>query len=236
MIFKLSTEEKNAILDYEEFMRSGETTKKISPIYFKGTEQENHKRAKHIMQYIFTNVMRWSPEDVLNRASREMLSDLQLTIPYSKLIYPRELSKKRDYFYIAKILFPDAIKSFSRRDLIIHFYQQVLDRTVTMPGDYFNDEEGEYKATVCLRYYLTRDAQFKSIEQLYDFFNSKEAEKYLKGARLDKVCRLYFENPLDFLDASLPRQQTDSLEYFYLKFNNEYKGSKAKKIWRSGLA
>lgn len=236
MKFDLTTEEKNAILDYEEILRKGDPNKKISSIYFKGSDEENHKRAKHIMQYVFTNILRWAPEDVLNRASKEVLADLQLTIPYSKLIFPRELSKKRDYFYIAKILFPKDIKSFSRRDMIIHFYQQILDREIVMPGDYFNDKAGMYKASVCLRYYLSRDTQFKNTEALYDFFNDDaKAMKYLKTAKLDKVCRLYFDDPLHFLDYSMPAQQADSLVYFNLRFHKVYDGSDAQKIWSAGI-
>lgn len=237
MKIELTTEEKNAVLDYEEFMRTGAADKKISIVYFRGSEKLNHERAVHIMRYIFINILHWTPEDVLNKASKKMIADLQLTIPYSKLIFPKELSKKRDYYYMAKLLFPETVHSFSRTDITIHLYQQVLSKKTTFPAGYFADpREGLFKAAVCLRYRLSHEVKFSSVEDMYNFFaDSKEAMKYLKSVKLDKPCLQFFDTPLDYMDYSIPKQQADSLLYFNLKFHQIFAGTDAEKLWDKAL-
>lgn len=238
MDLNLTMEEANAVLDYEEFMRTGASDKKMSIVYFKGSDQLNHDRAVHILRYIFIKILHWTPEDVLNRASKRTISDLQLTIPYSKLIFPKEMSKKRDYYYMAKLLFPEEIHSFSKADITIHLYQQVLARQTNFPAGYFNDpKEGLYKASMCLRYKLSHDVMFRNIEGMYDFFaDKKKAAKYLHESRLEKPCDLFFEgSALDYMDYSIPKQQADSLLYFNLKFHQVFDTSDAGKLWAKGM-
>ena len=238
MEFTLSREETTAVLDYEEFLRTGAADKKISLVYFRGTDQLNHERAVHILRYVFVEILHWRPEDVLNKASKKMITDLQLTIPYSKLIYPPEMSKKRDYYYMAKLLFPNEIHSFKPIDIIIHLYQQVLSKKVNFPTDYFsgNARNGKYRASVCLRFMLSHEMKFRSVEEMYEFFaDQKTAMKYLQEIKLKKPCELFFDSALDYMDYSIPREQSDSLLYFNLKFHQVFDKSEAGKLWAKNV-
>lgn len=109
----MNENERNAILEYEQILQGKSSRTKLSTTYFRAdSNEQNHKTAVHILRYIFTKIYKWTPLDVMNKASKQMISDLKITIPYSKLIFPKEMNPKRDYFYLAKILFPEEIKSF----------------------------------------------------------------------------------------------------------------------------
>lgn len=104
--FLMNENERNAILEYEQILQGKSSRTKLSTTYFRAdSNEQNHKTAVHILRYIFTKIYKWTPLDVMNKASKQMISDLKITIPYSKLIFPKEMNPKRDYFYLAKILF-----------------------------------------------------------------------------------------------------------------------------------
>lgn len=233
----MTDNERNAVLEYERILQSGDPKKKLSTTYFRLSDQANCETAINILRYIFDNILRWTPEEVANRASHKMIQDLHLTIPYNKLIFPNGLSKKRDYFYMAHLLYPDKIHSFSKRNLVIYIYKQILNKEAQTPTDYFLDADGYYKASVCLQYALTQSAEFIDTADMYKKFNDpKFAGKYLKEKKLDKVCRdLFNNNPLDYLEYSIPAGQADSLTFFLLKFNNLAKQEGIDKQWSKAL-
>ena len=99
----MNENERNAILEYEQILQGKSSRTKLSTTYFRAdSNEQNHKTAVHILRYIFTKIYKWTPLDVMNKASKQMISDLKITIPYSKLIFPKEMNPKRDYFYLAK--------------------------------------------------------------------------------------------------------------------------------------
>lgn len=97
--FLMNENERNAILEYEQILQGKSSRTKLSTTYFRAdSNEQNHKTAVHILRYIFTKIYKWTPLDVMNKASKQMISDLKITIPYSKLIFPKEMNPKRDYF------------------------------------------------------------------------------------------------------------------------------------------
>ena len=83
--------ERNAILEYEQILQGKSSRTKLSTTYFRAdSNEQNHKTAVHILRYIFTKIYKWTPLDVMNKASKQMISDLKITIPYSKLIFQRK--------------------------------------------------------------------------------------------------------------------------------------------------
>lgn len=91
----MNENERNAILEYEQILQGKSSRTKLSTTYFRAdSNEQNHKTAVHILRYIFTKIYKWTPLDVMNKASKQMISDLKITIPYSKLIFPKEKSEK----------------------------------------------------------------------------------------------------------------------------------------------
>ena len=233
----MTDNERNAILEYEKMLQTDDIKKKLSTTYFRGSDKTNHETAVTVLRYIFSEILHWTPQDVYNRASKKLIQDLQITIPYNKLIFPKEMNKKRDYFYMAKILYPDDIKSLNTRDRIIILYQQALKKEAQVPPDYFYDEDGYYRAAVCLQYAITRSAEFENNIDLYEKFNDEKfAWRYLKEKKLDKVCRhLFDESPIKFLHYAMPKGQADPLTYYYLRFMNLAKKEKLDKQWEKAV-
>ena len=210
----MNENERNAILEYEQILQGKSSRTKLSTTYFRAdSNEQNHKTAVHILRYIFTKIYKWTPLDVMNKASKQMISDLKITIPYSKLIFPKEMNPKRDYFYLAKILFPEEIKSFGKYDRVLYLYNQVRQRKAQFPEGYFSEPgQGEYRAGICLHQAITDSQQFRNEDELYEFFSDEsKAHAFLKKYKLDNVCRLTFRTPLDYLYAALPDGQDKPL-------------------------
>lgn len=216
----MNENERNAILEYEQILQGKSSRTKLSTTYFRAdSEEQNHKTAVHILRYIFKNIYHWTALDVMSKASKQMISDLKITIPYSKLIFPKEMNPKRDYFYLAKILFPEEIKSFGKYDIVLYLYSQVLQRKAQFPEGYFSEPiSGEYRAGICLHQAIANSQQFRNEEDLYNFFSDDaKAHAFLKKHKLDNVCRIVFRTPLDYLYVALPTGQDKPLLYFNLK-------------------
>lgn len=91
----MNENERNAILEYEQILQGKSSRTKLSTTYFRAdSNEQNHKTAVHILRYIFTKIYKWTPLDVMNKASKQMISDLKITIPYSKLIFQRKWIRK----------------------------------------------------------------------------------------------------------------------------------------------
>ena len=211
----MNENERNAILEYEQILQGKSSRTKLSTTYFRAdSNEQNHKTAVHILRYIFTKIYKWTPLDVMNKASKQMISDLKITIPYSKLIFPKEMNPKRDYFYLAKILFPEEIKSFGKYDRVLYLYNQVRQRKAQFPEGYFSEPgQGEYRAGICLHQAITDSQQFRNEDELYEFFSDEsKAHAFLKKYKLDNVCRITFRTPLDYLYAALPDGQDNGLK------------------------
>lgn len=179
----MNENERNAILEYEQILQGESSRTKLSTTYFRAdSNEQNHKTAVHILRYIFTKIYKWTPLDVMNKASKQMISDLKITIPYSKLIFPKEMNPKRDYFYLAKILFPEEIKSFGKYDRVLYLYNQVRQRKAQFPEGYFSEPgQGEYRAGICLHQAITDSQQFRNEDELYEFFSDEsKAHAFLK--------------------------------------------------------
>lgn len=232
--------ELNAIMEYKDIISRDSPRKKISYAYFPKDNDpwDNHKKAVHIIRYILRDIYHFTKEQILQMASREWIHELALDTPYAKLIFPDELSKKKDYFYLAKLVYPDEIVSLSEDQLIKYVYKQVTDpeKSMKFPANYFNQEKGRYRAMICLRKAIEWYGDFTSIEDLYEkFADEKYATKFLKKVQLLKPMSLYFKDPMEYLDWSLPDGQANGLLYFDYRFHQIFDDSEAGKIWEQGL-
>ena len=226
----------NALMEYESLFRK-EKKQKMSNACFKYSAEQNEKTAIEIFKYAFEEILGWTPADVVNNLNAEVIRAMNLETPYAKLIYPRELKKERDYFYVAKICYPEKIHSFSERDIILYMYKAVLDsKNGKFPKEYFVERDGDLRAKVCLQYVLTSKEFFKNKDELYGFFaKESKASAFLKKYHLLSARSVLFESSLDYLHASLPMQQRDEFLYAYYKFRKAYKGSEAEKmepVWK----
>lgn len=82
----------------------------------------------------------------------------------------------------------------------------------------FSALRSEINAHICLNHLINTVLSKKKIEDLYDFFSEPEKiDKFLLKYRLKKVCKRYFETPVDFLHQTLSEDKRDILSFNYAK-------------------
>ena len=217
-----------AIIEYEELLIGNQERLSSSFIGYTTRKQD---QLKDLLKFTFENILRWTPEQVRNKTSIELLQSLKAAKIFSYLDYPNELDKTTDTFYLAKILYPKEIR-YSHRDIVLRTYEAVLSkRRNKFPQDFFSDKNGTLNFSICLNYYLATRYEgmlrFVNIEEAYDYFaNEKEANSLLTKAKLYNACYDLYESSLDMFHDILITEQKDDFLYMERKFNNEYKKTK----------
>lgn len=210
--------EKLLIEVWEESIREDsdvKVTAKFFP-YAKGCE-ENHRLAVILFKHVFS-VLEWTPHDVMNFMSQEIISLLHLESAYSQLIFPPEVSPRSNPSYIAKICYPDKLPELSQENLWLMNYQKILS-SGRFKRDFFLDKNRYKKACLFLNWYLVNHPQkgFDNLEAAYHFFASEKAMPFLKKIKLDKPCEQLFASPLEYFHNSLPEDGDE-----YSKNNDLY--------------
>ena len=207
----------------------------ISSQYFSYSDEQNHEDAVGLMKYAFEEVLGWTPYDVQNHCTKEVIDMLGLRSAYKALLWPytynlegekKELIEDRSgYGYVAALLYPDVIFTLGKKNLWIIEYNKMMSETRETKGfriDDFLGNDGYDHARLLLNHYLVNnpDERFENMEKVYDLFaNEKESDALLKKAKLYVVGHTLFHSGLDYLHASLPDDGTDAgRDHFYYDF------------------
>ena len=201
----------------------------FSNVYFSpASPNRNHEIAMRVMKIAIEDFLHWSPEDVQDRASSDMIRIMHLEPVYRYIIFPPELDKSRDYWFLGHLLYPDVI-GFDLESLTVRVYERLLsdcaegpDRLVKWPKKYFDDSFGRKKAGICLLYMINHFESFYSIEEMYGFFASPEGRSELKRYGLDYPCSKNFSSSVAFLHQSLPSEQRNEFLFHYYEFQLQY--------------
>lgn len=210
--------------DYERHLRMG---KNMPKTYFNGcSDAVKNGRAVLLFKYFFEKVVEWTPLEIINYLTKDVIDNkAKLSKAYSAVDFPKEFSKK-DYFYIAKLCYPDEIGyMFNYRDLIILRYKKVLESGKTFPKKFFDTPDGNDKARIIMQYaLLTSDIKFRNIDDLCEYFSHrKTSDDFLSKAKLKNVCAMNFTSPLEFAYYSLSPTQRDRAYYMLHKLDNSLK-------------
>lgn len=204
-------------MDYEKLLLKDHGVN-LSTSYFSYNHYNNHKLALELFRYAIENILHWTPPEIVKYLDLNVIDTLHLLVPYKYLIFPEELSKKKDCFYVAHLLYPNIIP-YSTRDLVIIAYQRVLNKeNGKFTKNFFTGSEGELRACICLQYLLKEYLSFHSIEEIYYYFSSSKVMATLRHYRLSAVCMELFESPLEFVHCALPKMQKNELYYQFYKF------------------
>ncbi|WFR59051.1 hypothetical protein QA584_08195 [Anaerocolumna sp. AGMB13025] len=217
----------NIIKDYENLLTNEEGAN-LSTSYFCYNNSNNHKLALELFRYAIETVLNWSPMEVVNCLDIKIIEKLNLYVPYKYLIFPEELNKRKDCFYVAHLLYPEIIP-YNMREYVIISYKKVLSQeTGKFSKSFFAGSEGELRACLCLQYLLKEYFTFSSIEEIYYYFSTAKAITSLRQYRLAGVCSELFESPLEFLHTALPNKQKNELYYQFYHFEAVLKEKKLK--------
>jgi len=192
--------------------------KSFAPTYFPFNDEQNEKLALDVFKYAVENYLEWTPEETKMYLNADIIKQMKLNFVTRFIRFPAELDPKKDFFYIAHLMYPDKIK-YNTKELILNVYKKVLDGTLCkFPKEYKEGARGFMCAGVCFQYMLEQYFQFSGIEELYEYFASSNGMKALKQYRLASMCSEMFESPLDYLHESLPNRQKNEFLYRRYKF------------------
>ncbi len=209
--------------------------KSLVPAFFFGqTEREAEATALIIFRYAFDTYLGWSPEELRENLTYEIIEKLKLKQALKYIMYPPEFDKKKDMFYIVWKLYPHTA-NITLNEQVLRVYRMVLNGDlIKFPKEYFSGNEGRIKACICLNYMITEYMAFDTIEELYEIFASPAINSYFQQYRLNSLCKSLFLNPVDYLHTMLPSTQKIPFLFYYYSFeleclDIEKKEKKAKK-------
>lgn len=207
---------KDLMLEYDELLLGNRNS--LSQTYFSNSEAASEQAALDIMRYAFETYLRWTPLELCDWLSWNLLELLKLK-PFIRFIrFPLELNPEIDLFYIACRLYPQTIR-FSETDLTLAVYKKILDGKIRKyPKEFFSGVAGMNRASVCLAYAIEQFLPVDNVYELYEAFGKTSINQFLKKQKLMTVCNDLFGDPLDFLHYILPKQQKQLPMYFYCQF------------------
>lgn len=210
------TFDRGLIQNYEMVLLGNE--KNISSHFFRYQDEYNEKMALQVFKHTIEYYLRWTPEKTAESLNYNVIELMKLDGILKYLRFPPEVDIKKDFFYIAHMLYPYKIK-FNQKKLMLEVYKKVLRRElIKFPKEFMTGSIGVVRACVCFQYMMEQYLHFSSIESAYRFFYSPNGAKALRKYRLFSVCRDMFESPVEFLHKSLPDGQKDEFLYNYYSF------------------
>ena len=223
-------EDRSIIVEFEEFLIGNRARLGTE---FKGYTLQKRESINELLRYVFTNILRWTPEMVKTYINKRTTSQLKLNAVLKYIEFPPELDREKDLFYLAKILYPEEIK-YTHKDIVLHTYSAVLNGSRSkFPADFFSDADGHLNFSICLNYYLSsgRDTQiiFMNMAEAYDFFaNDDKVNPILMKAKLYTPCYNLYDNALEMFHDALSTSQKDEFLYMKHKFQKEFNKAQRK--------
>lgn len=200
----------------------------------------NQRNAQIILKEAFRIFLRWEPEDVANRLTKEILEDLKLMDVLPFLGLPDDYFNSGDYTLLAAVLYPGQL-AVGDTTLTINTYKMVLlgrdnGGMYRFPKKYFDGNIGLHRAHVCMRYLLSNYTVFHSTQEMYEFFASPAGSQLINTHGLKLVLRDVFHSPVRFLHDSLYDEEKDDYWYHYYEFQYQYgKGKKLLENYKKAM-
>ena len=192
---------------------------------------QDEERVLKIARYAFKYYMGWSPEQVRCNIDQEILVRLKIdSLVRQRIRFPVELEPLENLQYLVHRMYPERY-SYNQRQAIEAYYSRILDGEIKrFKKGFFTEQDGAYRAGVCLQRMLQMIGQFKDVREIYDLFSGTEGRKLLSKYKLNSAARDLYEFPVDFLHYSLPDQLRDDLYYHKIRF--ELINEKQKRVLR----
>lgn len=171
-----------------------------------------------ILDYIFSYYIRWTPTQVRDCLTPEIVKALHLESFIKRIPCPPEvLPKKGELYYVAWYIYSET-KNASRIDLIIKVYMDVLHERITkFPKGYFDGNDGYSRARILLLTMIREFYSFESQEEMYSFFASDAGRRAIHEHKLGVPLRELYSSALDYLHDALGEKQGS--HQLYMKYH-----------------
>lgn len=195
---------------------------------------EEIKNAVYILKYVFNNILEWSPTMVRDYFTPDIAEWLNLTNCTSKIPFPSELDKNKDFFYIASYIYPKEVP-YKKKNIVLDMYEQ--ERYKERPKfnkDFFNLANGKENYDICLRYILAERFINSEKEEIYAYFaNNKQGRQFLRENNLLKPLSQHYDCVLEAVHNALNEADKDETLYYYYYLMSELKRKKIRCAVRS---
>lgn len=210
---------KELCLEYDRIVTGQKKT--YSSSFFKVNEEIARDNALAIMRYAFEYFLCWTPEDIANSLTFEILKIMKLHSLIKYLQIPEEFGGKLEARYYAHILYPNKIY-YDDSNLALDTYKRVISiKGCSYPKKFFHDEKGVARAKICLSYVLREKLIFSNIEEVYRYFLTSKGKADIHNYYLTAAFDL-FETPIDYVHQTLSSSQRDEFLFNYYKFQYLY--------------
>ena len=229
-----------ALLDKKE---QGKHKKNLTNGYFSTdtsslqAELSNHRKAVLLIRFAFEIFLRWDKECVYNYADRQVLEKIKLYDIYDKyVIFPIELDKTKDYWFLAHLLYDEGMKSYDQEKYILKYYNSLLEGNnyKSKKGFFSVTPEGKNRACICLREMIRQHESFSSVREMYEYFASPYGKSDLNQYGFKNAWQSIFGSPVAFLHRALPEDERNDFLFHYYEFQYWYSvAEKEKKAGKS---
>lgn len=218
--------ERHLIYDYDSYLIGNLPRKAYDPesdfddYYFKGKIPATQtKLAFLLIRHLIEDILKWTPEMARDCLTPELLETWHLGSLLNMIVFPKELDKRYDLYYIASQIWPERIK-IEPEQIYIGLYKRIIEpingSLAKYPKEYFSDSEGICKACVCFRYAIEHKIQFSSVEDMYMYFGDvRKCSAFMRQYKLMLPSNMFFSTYVQYLHTSLPKHQRKEMLYFH---------------------
>lgn len=203
--------------EYDEILLGNK--KVFSNVFFTGDKLLDNDIALSIIRYVVECYLHWSPQDTRNLFDSSVIKQYKLKTVYAKVIFPSELDKRTDYFYLAVLLYPNKV-NISEEEITIRIFEDVMQgRMKRFPKNFFVGTKGNEKLALCLKHLLEITSAFDDVTDIYKFINSKKGIRLLVDNKLYKYIIANFVTVNNAITYALPETQSNELlsNYYNIK-------------------
>lgn len=170
--------------------------------------------------------MLWTPIELQSKLNDSIVNQFYLKSILNHIERPVETDKD-DYYVYAHCCYPEECHYDFAAQTLIYYKRKINLPSKRVARGFFRDERGAVRAKICLRYVLSQNEAFSSIQQMYRVFAGKEGLAILErnyltlpidSGYIDGIKQGLFASPLDYLHASLTPEEQDNALYYKLKY------------------
>lgn len=206
------------INEYEEILIGNR--KKISSNYFLFDKKGNERVALSVIRYAIENLLGWDVHNAIKLFNSNYISFMKLDQMVKYIVFPSDVTKD-DTEYILYLLYPKYV-DYDIKRYTLRIYEKVMNNEGRYPKDYMYGYLGMLRAKICLQYAINQNLLFKSADDLYNFFASKDCIKYLKQNKLYQLYVSFYSTPLAYMHDSMPSSVKNEFLFHNYMFLNKY--------------
>lgn len=204
--------------DYEEVLIGNR--KKIPTGYFMFDKKGNERVALAVIRYAIEDLLGWGIQDAIRLFHPNYISLMKLDQVVNYIAFPSDVTKD-DTEYILYLLYPKHVEYDVKR-YTLRVYNKVMENKGRYPKDYMYGYLGMLRAKICLQYAIHQTSLFRSADELYRFFASKDCMKYLKANKLYQLYNSFYGSPLEYMHDSMPSFVKNNFLYHNYTFMQQY--------------